>query len=211
MAQERLKSPRARLFVALDLPGRIRTGLEAWGAEALADPALRPVAGESLHVTLCFLGFTPEKRIEEAAEVLAAVRPRPVTLTLAPGPAGRPAKKPRLFAIQAESPAGLELQAELSTELEARHLYKPERRPFWPHVTVARVRPERGGGRRPRRVESPPGELPQELVHTFASVRVSLYRSNLRPEGAQYVSLASVNLPPGSSEPGGEEVIDEDG
>lgn len=197
MTRERLKNPRARLFVALDLPDRVRAGLEAWGAEALADPALRPVAGESLHVTLCFLGFTPEKRIDEAAEALAAIGPRPVTLSLSPDPVGRPAGKPRLFAIKAESPACLELQAELSAELEARRLYKPERRPFWPHVTVARVRPERGGGRRPRRVESPPGGLPQELVHTFDSVRVSLYRSNLRPEGAQYVSLASVNLPPG--------------
>ena len=44
MAKERLKSPRARLFVALDLPDRVRDGLVAWQREALTDPALRPVA-----------------------------------------------------------------------------------------------------------------------------------------------------------------------
>ncbi|MGN6217756.1 MAG: 2'-5' RNA ligase family protein [Solirubrobacterales bacterium] len=71
MAKERLKSPRARLFVALDLPDRIREGIAAWGREALSDPALRPVPVESLHVTLAFLGYRPEKEVERIA---AAVR-----------------------------------------------------------------------------------------------------------------------------------------
>ena len=61
VAKERLKSPRARLFVALDLPDRVRNGIAAWGREQLGDPALRPVAEESLHITLAFLGYLPEK------------------------------------------------------------------------------------------------------------------------------------------------------
>jgi exopolyphosphatase/guanosine-5'-triphosphate,3'-diphosphate pyrophosphatase len=69
VVKERLKSPRARLFVALDLPDQAREGIVAWGREALADPALRPVAPESLHITLAFLGYRPEKEIEEIAEV----------------------------------------------------------------------------------------------------------------------------------------------
>ncbi len=43
MAKERLKSPRARLFVALDLPEELRDGIVAWGRQELRDPALRPV------------------------------------------------------------------------------------------------------------------------------------------------------------------------
>jgi len=39
MAKERLKSPRARLFVALDLPEAVRTGIAAWGRRELVDPA----------------------------------------------------------------------------------------------------------------------------------------------------------------------------
>ena len=31
------------------------------------DPALRPVAEESLHITLAFLGYLPEKRIPQLA------------------------------------------------------------------------------------------------------------------------------------------------
>jgi len=43
VAKERLKSPRARLFVALDLPGPVRAGLVAWQGDALGDPSLRAI------------------------------------------------------------------------------------------------------------------------------------------------------------------------
>jgi RNA 2',3'-cyclic 3'-phosphodiesterase len=204
MARERLKSPRARLFVALDLPDPVRDGIALWGERELTDPALRAVRRESLHVTLCFLGYLPEKRIDEAARVLTSIEPRPVPIAFAPAPTAKPRSRPRFFALELDSPATGELQAELQERLVAARLYEPEKRPFWPHLTVAKVRPERGT-RRSRRVERRPGELPQTLVHTFGSVRVALYRSNLRPEGAQYVSLASLDLPPGPIGPGGEE------
>ena len=42
MAKQLLKSPRARLFVALDLPDRVREGIGRWQAKALADPAKSP-------------------------------------------------------------------------------------------------------------------------------------------------------------------------
>ena len=68
MAKERLKSPRARLFVALDLPDAMREGIVSWGRRELRDPALRVVPRESLHITLAFLGYRPEKEIERIAE-----------------------------------------------------------------------------------------------------------------------------------------------
>ncbi len=196
MTRERPKSPRARLFVALDLPDGVREELALWGERALTDPALRPVSRDSLHVTLCFLGYLPEERITDVAAVVTGAAPRPVSMRLQAVPVAKPPRRPKLFAIDVEAPAATQLQAQLEAALVAAGLYGPEKRPFWPHLTVARVRPERGGGRRPRRVEEPPGELPPTLVHTFASVRLALYRSNLRPEGAQYVSLASLDLPP---------------
>ena len=194
MTRERLKSPRARLFVALDLPDAVRDGLVAWGERELADPAVRRIAPESLHLTLCFLGYTPEKRIEEIAGIVRGVEPRPVPLTFAATPVGRPPGRPRLFALDVDSPAAVGLQADLEAALTAARAYAPEQRPFWPHVTLAKVRPVRGT-RKPRTVERRPGALPDALVHTFGSVRIALYRSNLRPEGAQYVSLASLDLP----------------
>jgi 2'-5' RNA ligase len=199
VAKERLKSPRARLFVALDLPDRVRAGLEAWQARALSDPALRPVRAEALHVTLCFLGYHPERAIGRIASVATEVEPRPVEIRLRADPVPVPARRPRLFAVEGESPAATELQAELSDRLQAARFYVPEKRDFWTHVTVARVRSERGSrarGRRGRamRVDSPPEGLPGELTEPFQAPRLALYRSFLRPSGAEYVRLAELNL-----------------
>ena len=199
MPKERLKSPRARLFVALDLPDHVRLGLEGWQTRALGDPALRPVNAAALHVTLCFLSYQPERAIESIASEVTAVDPRPVEIRLAADPVPIPAKRPRLFAVAGESEAASALQAELQRRLAAARFYKPEKREFWTHVTIARVRPERGSrgrGRRgkPMRVESPPEPLPGELTQPFEAPRLALYRSYLRPSGAEYVRLAELNL-----------------
>jgi RNA 2',3'-cyclic 3'-phosphodiesterase len=196
MAKERLKSPRARLFVALDLPGALTAGIEAWGREALTDPALRRLPAASLHVTLVFLGYRPEKeigRIGEIVEALAGPAPR-IELR---DPVQRPERgRPRLFALPISSPETVSLQAKLEEKLVAERLHESEKRPFWPHLTVARVRPEGRGSKRPRPVGDPPGPLPEGVrERTFDSVRVSLYRSELRPQGAQYTPLAHVDLP----------------
>jgi 2'-5' RNA ligase len=199
MAKERLKSPRARLFVALDLPDHVRVGLETWQARALEDQALRRVRAEALHVTLCFLGYHPERAIESLVSEVTAVEARSVEIRFEADPVPVPRRQPRLFAVEGESPAASALQAELSERLVAARFYKPENREFWTHVTVARVRSERGSrGRRgrgkPMRVESPPEALPGELTQPFQAPRLALYRSYLRPSGAEYVRLAELNL-----------------
>ena len=64
-----LSGPRARMFVALDLPDAARTELAAWRDELVAGrDDLRPVRPEALHVTLVFLGWQDET----AAEAMAA-------------------------------------------------------------------------------------------------------------------------------------------
>jgi RNA 2',3'-cyclic 3'-phosphodiesterase len=201
VAKERLKSPRARLFVALDLPEDVRAGLEAWQARELTDEALRPVAPQALHVTLCFLSYHPEKKIEEIAAIVTGVKPRPVEMRLEREPMPLPKGRPRLFAVGAPSEAAIALQQELSDALEAKRFYEPEKRPFWPHVTVARVKSEpgsRSGKRRgrgkPREVADLPSSLPEDLLQTFEAPRLALYRSHLRPTGAEYVRLAELNL-----------------
>jgi 2'-5' RNA ligase len=197
MAKERLKSPRVRLFVALDLPEEVRGGLGAWGRGALGDPALRPVPAENLHVTLAFLGFRPEKEIERvAAAVEDSAGPAPLIELLDPVPRPPTGKgKPRLFALPVLSPGTELLELGLRERLLAERLYEPEKRPFWPHLTLARVRPEGRGSRRPREVERRPEELPPSLKEAFLGVRLTLYRSELKPQGARYVPLAQIELP----------------
>jgi RNA 2',3'-cyclic 3'-phosphodiesterase len=195
MAKERLKSPRARLFVALDIPEQVREAIVAWQTAELTDKALRVVSPQNLHVTLAFLGYTPEKAISRLAEIVHGVEvPAPV-LELQREPVAKPKGRPRLFALDAVSEATVALQEKLERELVAERLYKPEKRPFWSHVTVARVKNERRGSKRPAKVGRRPGPLPEALCEPFGAVRVTLYVSKLRPQGAEYAPLAQKDLP----------------
>ncbi len=202
VAKERLKSPRGRLFVALELPEPARESLAAW-QRGLTDPALRVVPAENLHITLVFLGWQAEKDFERIAEAALgtgawmAPVPRAPELELVREPVGRPSgKRPRLIAIEARSEGVERLQGQVESRLVEAGFHRPERRPFWPHLTVARVKPERRGGRKPALVESPPGPLPE---HTFLrpipAVRLVLFRSQLRREGALYEPMAELELP----------------
>lgn len=194
MAKERLKSPRARLFVALDLPSATRDGIVTWGRRDLGDPALRVMPSESLHITLAFLGYLPEKEIGRLGEIVEGLDAPAPSIDLG-DPVARPSRKlPRLFALPARSPGAVALQAELESKLVAERLYKPEKRPFWPHVTVARVKSEGRGSRRPRQVERQPEKLPRKLLRPVRCVRVTLYRSEIQPQGARYTPLAQVEL-----------------
>jgi len=71
----------------------------------------------------------------------------------------------------------------MSDALEAGGWYRPEKRPFWPHITLARVK------RGERRVPPPPDE-PAPPGDPFEAGVLTLYRSTLRPQGALYEPLA---------------------
>ncbi len=195
MAGEPERSKRVRLFVALDLPGEVRAGIAAWGRTELQDPALRPVAEQSLHITLAFLGSCEQEGVGPIAEVVRASAAPAPEIELGQ-PQGRPLRgRAKVYALPVASEGAVALQAGLTSKLAEAGLYEAEERPFWPHVTVARVRSERGRKRRPMAVERPPQSLPPELLQACFCRRMTFYRSELQPEGARYVPLAQVELP----------------
>jgi RNA 2',3'-cyclic 3'-phosphodiesterase len=177
---------RARLFVALDLPAEVRDVLAAWGREQTRRrEGLRLVDSAMLHVTLCFLGW---RGIDEAegigATVLACAAPVP---DLALGEAAwLPPRRPRVLAVDLEDAGAVgALQRRVSDALVAAAGYEPERRPYRPHVTVARV--SRGARLRAFDLEPPPPT-------PFRGAALTLYRSTLRRAGALYTPLARVAL-----------------
>jgi RNA 2',3'-cyclic 3'-phosphodiesterase len=194
MARGGEKTKTQRLFVALDLPEDVREGLAGWGREELVDPALRPTRPESLHLTLVFLGNLGAAAVEEIGAVVGRSG-APAPLMKLEDPIQLPRRgRASVFALPAPSPATSDLRRGLVERLAAAGLHKPEERDFWPHVTVARVRPEGRGSRRPAAVTRRPGDLPEVLKKPFLGVRLTLYRSELQSGGSRYAPLAQVEL-----------------
>ncbi len=169
---------------------RCASAIAGWRERALAGrDELRPASADTLHVTLCFLGWRAEKEVPRIAEVTAAACAglAPARLT-ARALEPVPPRRPRLFALDLEDAGGhaRTLQATVAEALAAARLFEPERRPFWPHVTLARVK---RGWRAPvlDGAEPPPTE-------PFEASEVTLYRSTLRPQGALYEPLARTAL-----------------
>jgi RNA 2',3'-cyclic 3'-phosphodiesterase len=181
--------PRARLFVALEVPDEHRDELARWATTVLGgDEALRLVAAEALHVTLAFLGGRDAELVErigatvrEAVDGLRAPELTPRALVPLPG------RRPRVFAVDLDDPRGRagELQAAVEGALVAAGVHEAETRAFRPHVTVARVRK----GRR-----APTGRFPDPPGQPFVATEVVLFRSDLGPAGARYTPLDRASL-----------------
>ena len=174
------------MFVALDLPEAARARLAAWRDALVADRSdLRPVRVEALHVTLVFLGWQDESAAETIAEAAFAAVPPSIPTLRATAIRPLPPRDPRLFALDLddEDERASALQAAVSDALEKGGWYTPEKRPFWPHMTLARVK--RGVRRAPPLAAEPPAP-----ADPFEARDLTLYRSTLRPQGALYEPLA---------------------
>ena len=174
------------MFLALDLPEQARDRLVAW-RDVILDGRrdVRPVRPEALHVTLVFLGWQDESAAERIAETAFGSLPAaPAPRLAATGVRPVPPRNARLFALDLDDEDGraTALQGAMSDALEAGGWYRPEKRPFWPHMTLARVK------RGERRVAPPPEEPPPPREPFDAGV-ITLYRSTLRPQGALYEPL----------------------
>jgi len=167
-----------RLFVALELPAAVRAALAARGEELVAaDAGLRAVRGESLHVTLCFLGDADPDLVRR----LVAPEIRPVgALELA-----TTRRRAHVVAVEVADPSGslTALRARIAAALVAGAGYVDDHPRFWAHVTVARAR---GGAT--RRVD-PFRPLPAPAAAEFRPEAVALYRSRLAPGGSRYEPL----------------------
>jgi 2'-5' RNA ligase len=176
-----------RLFVAAELPERVRDELAGWARRALGRGAgARRLAAESLHLTMCFLGEQPPAVLEEIAAVLVGlVEAFAAVEELAIGaPAWLPPRRPRVLAVEVGDPDGTlrELHGQLTRELAAGLAWQLPHERFRPHITLARMRP---GSERAR-------ELAPTPPLSFAPTALTLFRSSLDPGGAIYAPLATI-------------------
>jgi RNA 2',3'-cyclic 3'-phosphodiesterase len=189
--------------VAVELPPPVRGRLAEWArgvAAGAGSPrgALRALGGQSLHLTLWFLGSRPVAEIDPLAAALGACEETVGELSLG-APLWLPVRRPRALAVEVHDRSGdlARARARVGEELAGVSSWQPERRRFRPHITVVRVGRGAGAARRPgaQRI-GPQQQLPATPWLSFTPEAIVLYRSWLLPDGASYEALARSELLP---------------
>ncbi len=135
------KPERLRLFVACDLPQDVERAVIAWQRKRLGGHEDLRVA-PTLHLTLAFLGSRTPPACPMSSASSRGSDGRAPTCRFKE-PLFLPAHgRRRVVALELDDPAGelSRVQSEVSAGLAAEGLYEPEKRPWLPHVTVARFR-----------------------------------------------------------------------
>ena len=176
---------RVRLFVAAELPGEAVDALVAWRPRG---DGLRPLAPEALHVTLAFLGWREQEEVPAITAALEGAA-RPVTQLSLGGAVWLPRRRPRVLAVELADGDGAlaAVQRDLAAALAEAVAWTPERRPFFAHVTVARVRAA---------AKNLPDAGEPPALGPFAARAVTLFRSHMSPHGARYEALARASVAP---------------
>jgi 2'-5' RNA ligase len=180
-----------RAFISVDLPPLPRIEALARDLHA-ASRDLKVVSVEHLHLTLKFLGETEEGLVPEIVsamrETSASIPPFTVRVH---GTGAFPSlARPSVLWVGLQ---GAEPLARMAKSLDADLAalgFEPERRPWSPHITLARVR----GG---RRLDTVPALLRAHETDDFGEARVEelrLKKSVLQPGGPEYTTVEAVRL-----------------
>ena len=167
---------RLRLFIALELPHDVVATLHAWANGHLTGRGCRRV--DTFHVTLAFLGSRPASELDAVVGAMREAAAECAPFTLEPV-RYRETRAVGMLVLADPTGEAARLAGHLHERLEAIRVYRRERRPWLPHVTVVRF------GKRPRL--SPP--LPE--TGPFAPSGAAAFLSRLRRTGAQYEVLES--------------------
>jgi len=183
-----------RLFVAAYPPAE---WIECWRERlsALTLPPHRLTPPEQIHLTLHFLGDTPEAELETVVESvsrscagLAAAELRALRFLTLPtrGPA-------RLVAVETDAPPSLlELQRRLAQRLARRPHARPGNR-YLPHLTLCRFRTP-GRVKLAEEALAPLLDASSRAAAPFPLREVKLVRSVLGSAGARHFEVASASL-----------------
>lgn len=188
-----------RSFVAIELPEGAKDALQGVGRRLrgkVPPDSVRWIKVSGIHLTLKFLGNVAEADLPRIKDRLIQVGQRHAGFTFSFGGVGcfPNTKRPRVVWVGVEEQTGtlLSLQQDVENSLASLG-FEPEKRAYHPHLTLGRTQ-RRVSPRDQRRLgeiiaTAGVGELGQVRVASFR-----LMRSDLRPDGAVYASLAAFPL-----------------
>lgn len=191
-----------RTFVGIGLPSDCRRAIsEAISPLRAKQKAVSWTLEQNLHVTLKFLGETPNDRIDEIGSLLeaAAIGIPPFEFAIDDAGGFPNLRSPRVLWVGIREPLELvgKLQENIENALSAAGFPREGRR-FHPHITVGRVRdrlPAVWGVKYAKALSGKP-------FGVVGASSFQFYESRLSPKGSMYQVLRDVPL---SGKPGGAE------
>ncbi len=193
-----LNNQQIRSFIAIELPEEVKSGLLQLQNELKVSGHnyIKWVAPEGIHLTIKFLGNISSHRVsdvtkamEEAGRMVSAFQLKIGELGAFPN-----LRRPRVIwvGIGGELDKLAFLQQRIDNALIPLGFPK-EKRPFSPHITLARIR-EKASFHEQRDFGELIARTSFEAVYNVEVNVLSLMRSQLLPGGAVYSRLAFVNL-----------------
>ena len=178
-----------RSFVAIEIPLSLRHVLENLQSDLKkADVDVRWVRPEGIHLTLKFLGSIEKREVEKISQTLESLAAewRPFELNFHGMGCFPGLKAPRVVWVGlnqgGESIRSLQYAIE---ERLAEEGFAREERSFTPHLTIGRVRSQKGKDALIRAIES----KKDMTIGGFWTREIVFFRSELRPTGAIYTKM----------------------
>ncbi len=190
--------PQIRSFIAIELSaelkqylGNVQEKLKRSGCTGV-----KWVLAESIHLTLKFLGNIAENKVPQITEAIGRACVGQSSMGLSIGTLGvfPGLKRPRVLwiAVNGEVDKLVRLQQCIDRELKPLG-FEQEKRPFSPHLTLARARDRITTDEQARMGRLVAENVTEESIEVNVE-KVSLMKSRLLPGGAVYTQLATVDL-----------------
>lgn len=187
-----------RSFIAIELPEDVRAGLRRIQDE-LHLPGhnfVKWVFPDGIHLTLKFLGNISPLKVADVSKVMkdASVGTSTFSLTVSGLGAFPNLQRPRVLwvGVGGELDKLVTLQQRIDSGLGVLG-FAPEKRPFAPHLTLARLR-EGTSPDRLREFGALVAKKPMAVGYDFVVNSINLMKSVLMPTGAVYNCLTKVEL-----------------
>jgi len=177
-----------RIFIAINLPEDVKNKLADFRKD-YPDLPVHWTKKDNLHVTLSFIGYIDDEEllvvIKQVKRAVGKHQLFNIDLErISLGPTG---KSPRMiWAIGAANPILSKLKNRIEQELAQNSFYQEENRPYYPHITLARIKPWEW--RKDRR------EIKQEILLSFEVDSIDVMESVLSRTGPEYFVLEPILL-----------------
>lgn len=186
-----------RLFIALELSKEMHQSFSDLiiNLKKISLNGVKWVKPENIHLTLKFLGDTPQTKIIHINSALEKAVSNISSFTiLSKGTGVFPnLRQPRVFWAGITTPPELlNLQKQIDSELSTLE-FEVEKRPFTPHLTLGRV----SESANPEIIVKVINALTESDSFEFGSVniqQITLFQSTLSPGGSIYTPLKRISL-----------------